>query len=105
VVVCTEGGRIRIRRDKPGPRTAKGRRRYPTDWREPKLLILYEGDAEGRRSRHCAPIIDGTLSGPTHRMALLCHDLSRLGVQQAKQLLFVAEAAARIGKRVDQVIR
>jgi hypothetical protein len=40
VVVSTDGGRIRIRTTKRGPRTAKGRNRYRTDWREPKLLII-----------------------------------------------------------------
>src|SRR5512142_102628 len=41
VVVSTDGGRIRIRTTKRGPKTAKGRNRYRTDWREPKLLIIY----------------------------------------------------------------
>src|SRR3954447_23244894 len=39
VVRSTDGGRIRIRRTRRGPRTAKWRNRYRTDWREPKLLI------------------------------------------------------------------
>jgi len=37
VVVSTDGGRIRIRTTKRGPKTAKGRNRYRTDWREPKF--------------------------------------------------------------------
>src|SRR5512135_3184436 len=41
VVLSTDGGRIRIRRTKRGPKTAKGRNRYRTDWREPKVLIIY----------------------------------------------------------------
>src|SRR5947209_14149744 len=40
VVVSTDGGRIRIRTTKRGPKTAKGPDRYRTDWPEPKLLIL-----------------------------------------------------------------
>ena len=46
VVVSTDGGRIRIRTTKRGPKTAKGRNRYRTDWREPKLLIIYESVAQ-----------------------------------------------------------
>src|SRR3954453_21406072 len=38
VVVSTDGGRIRIRTTKRGPKTARGRNRYRPDWREPKLL-------------------------------------------------------------------
>lgn len=41
VVVSTDGGRVRIRTNKRGKRTKKGRRRYRTDWREPKLLAIY----------------------------------------------------------------
>ena len=41
VVISTDGGRVRIRKDKRGKKTKKGRRRYHTCWREPKLLIIY----------------------------------------------------------------
>ena len=41
VVISTDGGRIRIRKNKRGPKTKKGSNRYSTDWREPKLLIIY----------------------------------------------------------------
>ena len=40
VVLSTAGGRIRIRTTQRGPKTAKRRNRYRTDWREPKLLII-----------------------------------------------------------------
>ena len=39
VVISTDGSRIRIRKNKRGPKTKKGRNRYSTDWREPKLLM------------------------------------------------------------------
>jgi len=41
LVVSTDGGRLRIRKNKPGKKTQKGRTRYRTDWKEPKVLILY----------------------------------------------------------------
>jgi hypothetical protein len=40
VVVSTDGGRLRQRRPTT-TRTATGRAKYDTDWREPKLLIIY----------------------------------------------------------------
>ncbi len=49
VVVSTDGGRIRIRRKKRGPKTQKGRSRYTTNWREPKLLIVYTVDEKGEK--------------------------------------------------------
>src|SRR3954454_1226034 len=64
VVVSTDGGRIRIRTTKRGPKTAKGRNRYRTDWREPKLLIIYVADEKGQMDRDFLAVIDGTLGGP-----------------------------------------
>ena len=40
VIIATDGGRIRIREKKRGPKSAKGRNRYKPSWREPKLLII-----------------------------------------------------------------
>lgn len=104
VVVSPDGGRIRLRADKRGPRTAKKRRRYPTHWREPKLLILSEVDEQGRSKPTFAPLIDGTLKGPATLGALLCYSLGRLAAQQASKILFVADAAAWIWKRVPWII-
>ena len=64
VVVSLDGGRVRVRRKKRGPKTKKGRNRFHTDWKEPKLLILYVVGDDGRPSQTWAPIIDGTLRGP-----------------------------------------
>jgi len=50
-----QGMGVRIRTNKKGKRTKKGRRRYRTDWREPKLLAIYVVDEEGKidRLRRC----------------------------------------------------
>src|SRR5512143_3546937 len=64
VVLSTDGERIRIRRTKRGPKTAQGRNRYRTDWREPKLMIIYVVDDRGRMDREFLAVLDGTLAGP-----------------------------------------
>ncbi len=64
VVVSADGGRLRIRTTERGPKTAKGRNRYRTDWREPKLLIIYVVDQDGQKDREFLAVIDGTLGGP-----------------------------------------
>src|SRR5213075_1791087 len=58
VVVSTDGGRIRT--TKRGPKTARGRNRYRTDWREPKLLTIYVVDEKGQMDREFLAVIDGT---------------------------------------------
>ena len=55
VVVSLDGGRVRVRRKKRGPKTKKGRNRFHTDWKEPKLLILYVVGDDGRPSQTWAP--------------------------------------------------
>jgi hypothetical protein len=107
VVVSTDGGRIRIRTTKRGPKTAKGRNRYRTDWREPKLLIIYVADEKGQMDREFLAVIDGTLGGPDAIFKLLEFYLGELKVTTADKVLFVADGARWIWKRVgvnpDQV--
>jgi hypothetical protein len=40
VVISGDGGRVRLREPKRGPKTKQGRRRYRGAWREPKLWIV-----------------------------------------------------------------
>jgi len=100
VVVSTDGGRIRVRKNKRGKKTKKGRRRYRTDWREPKLLVIYVVDEEGRIDKEFTPVIDGTLKGPDAVFRLLEYYLSQLDVTEADRVLFIADGAKWIWKRV-----
>jgi hypothetical protein len=64
VVVSTDGGRVRIRKNKRGPKSSKGRGRYSTEWKEPKLLAIYAIGPDGKMDRSFHPFIDGTMKGP-----------------------------------------
>lgn len=103
VVVSTDGGRNRIRKNKRGKKTKKGRSRYHTDWREPKLLVIYVVDEKGKILREFAPVIDGTLKGPDAVFRLLEFYLSELGIQEAAEVLFIADGAKWIWQRVEQL--
>ena len=100
VVVSTDGGRVRIRTNKRGKRTKKGRRRYRTDWREPKLLAIYVVDEQGRIEREFTPVLDGTLKGPDAVFRLIEFYLSELGIEAATKVLFIADGARWIWNRV-----
>ena len=100
VVISSDGGRLRLREHKRGPKTKKGRKRYTGAWREPKVLIVYVVDAEGKRDARFAPVMDATLKGPDVVFALLRTYLHRLGITQADQVLFIADGAPWIWKRV-----
>ena len=105
VVISSDGGRLRLRETKRGPQTKKGRRRYTGAWREPQVLIVYVVDAEGKQEPRFAPFIDATLQGPDVVFALLRTYLQRLEITQADQVLFIADGAPWIWKRVPLLVQ
>ena len=104
VVISSDGGRIRLRESKQGLKTKKWRQRYTGAWREPKVLIVYVVDAEGKRDAGFAPVIDATLTGPDAVFALLRPSLQGLAITQADQVLFLADGAPWIWKRVPLLV-
>jgi hypothetical protein len=103
VVISTDGGRLRVRKNKRGKKTKMGRSRYHTDWREPKLLVIYVVDKKGRIDREFAPVIDGTLKGPDEVFRLLEYYLRELEIDRATEVLFIADGAKWIWKRVAKL--
>ena len=93
-----------MRRKKRGPKTKKGRNRFHTDWKEPKLLILYVVGDDGRPSQTWAPIIDGTLRGPEAVFALLLSYARQIGLNAADKVLFIADGAPWIWQRLQRLI-
>ena len=100
VVLSTDGGRIRIRRTKSGPKGKKGRSRYHSDWREPKLIIIFFVDDKGRQCTSSPPIIDTTLEGPDAAFALLASYLKQIDTETA-QFSFISDGAKWIWQRVS----
>jgi hypothetical protein len=103
VVISTDGGRLRVRKNKRGKKTKKGRSRYRTDWREPKLLVIYVVDEKGRIAQEFAPVMDGTLRGPDEVFRLMEFYLVQLGIGQAAEVLFIADGAKWIWERVPRL--
>lgn len=105
IITCADGGRIRLRENKRGRKTKKGRTRYTGAWREPKLFIIYVVDAEGKKVKTCAPLIDGTLHGPDVLFSMLLSYLRQINIQASDVLLFVADGAKWIWKRVPTLVQ
>jgi len=103
VVVTTDGGRVRIREKRRG-KTKKGRKRFEPAWREPRLIMIYVVDEEGRQSADFRPIIDGSMGSCDELFALLLAYLEGLEITQAERVQFVADGAAWIWKRVPKLI-
>jgi hypothetical protein len=106
VAVQIDGGRVRVRtivkRSRVGGR--RKRRKFRVEWREPKVVILYELDERGRMARDSRPVIDGTLQGPAALIELVAFHLHRLGAATAREVVFVADGAPWIWRRLDWVV-
>jgi hypothetical protein len=109
VAAMIDGGRTRvrtvIRKQKGQGKGKKQRRRYKAEWREPKLLIIFEIDEQGRMRKKTRPWIDGTFAGPDEAMELLAFHLHRLGATQAEVVVFVADGAPWVWERLEWVAR
>lgn len=104
VVVGIDGGRVRTRvSPRRGRRRANGHRGYTTPWREPKLLVIHIVNENGKVDHEFRPIYDGTLENADAIFEVLAGYLKALGVNQARQLIFVADGAKWIWKRTSKV--
>jgi hypothetical protein len=106
VGVGIDGGRVRVRTVVETVRVSgkKKRKKFRIEWREPKVVILFELDKKGRMDRKSRPVIDGTLQGPDALIELVAFHLHRLGAAQANVVTFVADGAPWIWARLDWVI-
>ena len=105
VVRSSEGGRRRRRETTRGRKTKKGRQRSTGAWRAPKVLLVSVVDAEGTRDASFAPVMDATLTGPEAVFALVRTSWPRLAITPADHVLFLADGAPWLWKRVPLLVR
>ncbi len=103
VVVSADGGRVRIREKKRGPKTKNGRSGYHGARREPKLLIIHTVNAQGKTDKTFAPFIDAGMKGPDAVFSILRFYLEKINVSEAEKVLFVADGARWIWNRVGKL--
>jgi hypothetical protein len=106
VVLCVDGGRVRTRRPHRRGRIPAGKKRrgFDTPWREPKLLVLYCIDSEGKRDPSMPPIIDGTLAEADALIALVVGYLRLMGAKQAAELIVIGDGARWIWERIPAIV-
>src|SRR5580700_6537154 len=83
-----DGGRVRVRTIVKKIRVSgkMKRKKFRIEWREPKVVILFEVDKKGRMVRGSRPVIDGTLQGPAELIELVAFHLHRLGAARANSV-------------------
>ena len=106
IVAGIDGGRVRVRTAVETIRVGgkRKRKKFRIEWREPKVVILFEVDKKGRMVRGSRPVIDGTLQGPDALIELVAFHLHRMGAAGADAVTFAADGAPWIWKRLDWVI-
>lgn len=100
VMVSIDGGRLRERCVKRGHRRANGHHRYDAPWREPRQLVITILDDHGKPERKVRPLYDATLGDADELFILLWAYLRALGAHEAERLVFVADGAPWIWRRV-----
>ena len=80
VAAGIDGGRVRVRTVVKKIRVSgqMKRKKFRVEWREPKVVILFELDKKGH-GRGSHPVIDGTLQGPDALIELVAFHLHRMG--------------------------
>lgn len=104
-----DGGPTKIRKttrkQKGYGKTKTQKRRYHTDWREPKQIIVFEMDEAGRMKKGTKPILDGTFQGPDEILEILAMRLHQVGAAQAEVVAFRTDGAPWIWERLEWVTK
>ncbi len=102
IVVSVDGGRVRLREGgQRGRRGKKGRRRYRTPWREPKLFVVYVIDKKGKKVREIPALYDATLGDADATFEILAAELTLRGAAEAKEIILTGDGAPWIWNRAD----
>jgi hypothetical protein len=94
-----DGGRVKAKK-----RHSRSKR-FTSEWREPKLFIIYVLDENGRQDTSVAPWIEATLEGPDALAELVAMRLTQLGADEAESLTFVSDGAPWIWDRLDRIVK
>jgi hypothetical protein len=105
VVIELDGGRVRTRKNKAGKRTKGRRPKFDAPWREPKVMIIYTVDENGKKEKHSRVWIDGTFQDANHTCDMVIAHLRRLGASGACSVTFISDGAEWIWNRLDVIVR
>jgi len=104
VMLGTDGGRVRTRRNKPGRKPDTGRSGFWTDWREPKLLVIRIMDDTGKVFRELEPVYDGTLGDADDLFTLFEAHLRARHIEFAKEIICMGDGAPWIWDRMGAML-
>jgi hypothetical protein len=106
LVIGTDGGRLRTRQNKKsGRRRRNGHRGFEAEWKEPKVLVVYEIDEKGRKRKGGVVYYDASMVKADGIFAILTSLLQEIGAHEADSWSIVGDGAAWIWNRIEELIR
>jgi len=104
LVIGVDGGRLRVRVNRPGRPRKSGRHGFDATWREPKVLVIYEVDEKGRKVRNGLVRYDATMKNADGLFEILTSLLIEIGAHEATSWTFVGDGADWIWDRVAKTV-
>lgn len=101
ILVCLDGGRLRERQIKQGPKPEGNKRQgYHTNWKEPLQFVIQMVERDGTTSRKHSPLYDATMGGIDTVFKLLETYLTELEITKADRVVFCCDGARSYWKRI-----
>jgi hypothetical protein len=88
----------------PGRSKKRPARTYDAEWREPKLVTIFEHDEQGRMVKGSQATLEGTFLGPDALAELVAMHLHRLGAAGALSVTFASDGAPWIWDRIGKIV-
>jgi hypothetical protein len=104
LAVGTDGGRVRLRYRNRGRRRKTGHRGFRAEWKEPKVLIVYEIDDAGYKVKKGLLRYDATMGDADAAFGILVAMLKELGAHEAREWVIVGDGAAWIWNRIKGLV-
>jgi len=106
ILLTVDGGRLRQRKKKRGP-IPKGNKQhgFNTDWIEPKMFVISFLDENGNIIKTVKPFVDGVTGKLSAFLKLLKQYLTWLNIQEADEVILVADGAPWIWERIPALLR
>ncbi len=104
VIISPDGGRARIREYIQNDKEDGGYSKFDTPWKEPKLFVIHIINDEGKTVKTTLPIYDCVMGDCNECFELIAKYLSKLEIEKANEVQFVADGATWIWNRVKPML-
>ncbi len=91
VVLGFDGGRLRERVDKRGRKKANGRRNFSADWVEPRQLVVYAIDEDGKQDKGWGKLAHASLETGKKLFSVISKLFNAIELEKAERVIIAAD--------------